>query len=311
MAEAEEHAGQDGEGGEELKRRDGARADECDGGQGGDGDQPVEQPGAAYPEALHGRVPGDAHDGGDGDREVGQRSQLGRGGHAQDRRSAGGPGHDGGGQQQDAGQAAGVDRDGERAEPGQYRRGQQGRARGADERPGRQQQPGAAPGVPGGPAELRGRGSGGHHGRGEQDPAGGAAAPGDRGGDDDDERCRPDDDPDIGGTGYPGGLDQQHATPGQPDDGQADQPRPLPARRAGQGLAPQPRPGRQQQPGHQVADSLAAQDRVAAQQAGRGHGPADQQDSPGRQPGPDALLPVYVVHENQPRTRLTLVEVAE
>jgi hypothetical protein len=64
-AEAEEHAGQDGEGCEELKRRDRARAGQRDGGQCGDGDQPVEQPGAFYPEAFHGRVPGEDHDGGD------------------------------------------------------------------------------------------------------------------------------------------------------------------------------------------------------------------------------------------------------
>jgi hypothetical protein len=32
-AEAEDHAGEDGEGGEELKRRDGAGAGQCDGGQ--------------------------------------------------------------------------------------------------------------------------------------------------------------------------------------------------------------------------------------------------------------------------------------
>jgi hypothetical protein len=33
MAEAEEHAGEDGEGTEEPKRRDGASASQCDGGQ--------------------------------------------------------------------------------------------------------------------------------------------------------------------------------------------------------------------------------------------------------------------------------------
>src|ERR1700722_1206002 len=69
-AEAEDHAAEDSEGCEELKRRDGAGAGQCDGGQCGDGDQPVEQSGAVYPEAFHGRVPGEEHDDGDRCREV-------------------------------------------------------------------------------------------------------------------------------------------------------------------------------------------------------------------------------------------------
>jgi hypothetical protein len=71
----------------------------------------------------------------------------------------------------------------------------------------------------GGAAELGGRGSGGYHGGGEKDPARGPAARGDRGGHDDDQRSRADDDPDIGGTGHLGGLDQHHAASGQSDDG--------------------------------------------------------------------------------------------
>jgi hypothetical protein len=309
-AEAEEHAGQDGEGCEDLKRRDRARAGQRDGGQCGDGDQPVEQPGAVYPEAFHGRVPGEDHDGGDRDREVGQRGQLGRGGYAQDRWPAREAGHGGGGQQQDAGQAAGVDRDGQCAEPRQHRCGQQGCAHGATERPGRQQQPRSAPRGSGGAAELGHCGSGGYHGCGEQGPAGGAMARGGRGGDDDDQRGCSDDDPDTGGIGRPGGQNQQHAAPGQPDDGQPGQPRPFPACRARQGRAPQPRPGGQEKPCRQVT-ALAAQHRIAAQQAGRGHGTADHQHRPSRQPGADALLPVQTIHEAQPQARKALAEVAE
>jgi hypothetical protein len=136
-AEAEDHPGEDGESGEEPDRCDAAGAGQGDSGQRGDGYQPVKQPGALHPEAFNGPVPGDEHQRGDRDREIGQRGQLGRGGEAQDGWSAGGTGYDGGGQQQQAGQAAGVDGDGEGAEPGQQGRGQQGCTHDATERPGR------------------------------------------------------------------------------------------------------------------------------------------------------------------------------
>ena len=72
---------------------------------------------------------------------------------------------------------------------------------------------------------------------------------------------------------------------------------------------PLPRPGCQQKGCHQIADPLAAEDRIAAQQAGRGHGPADQQHRPGRQPGANALLLVQMIHKTQLQAGSTLAEV--
>src|ERR1700753_244816 len=74
------------------------------------------------------------------------------------------------------------------------------------------------------------------------------------------------------------------------------QPRPFPAGRAGPGLVPQPGPGGQDHRGHQVTDGLAAQHRVAAEQAGPGTRPADQQHRPEGQPRARALLLVQGAH---------------
>ena len=61
--------------------------------------------------------------------------------------------------------------------------------------------------------------------------------------------------------------------------------------------------------GRHVADCLAAEDRVATEKAGGGHGPADQQYRPGGQPGAGALALVQSAHAEQPRPRRGLAEV--
>ena len=55
--------------------------------------------------------------------------------------------------------------------------------------------------------------------------------------------------------------------------------------------------GGQQKSCREVADGLAAEDGVAAEQAGGGHGPADQQHRPGGQPGAGPLLGVQMIHK--------------
>ena len=57
------------------------------------------------------------------------------------------------------------------------------------------------------------------------------------------------------------------------------------------------------------ACGLAAEDRVAIEQAGGGHGPADQQCRPGGQPGAGALALGQGAHAEQPRPARTLAEV--
>ena len=125
LGEAESYPGQHAERTGKLHAGDGAGTDHRDSDQRRNGDQSVEQPGPFRAQACYRREPGDEHDRGDRHRQVQQSGQFGSGERAQNRRAAGQANQDRRGEQLGGGQPARVNRDSQRTEPGQQRRGQQ------------------------------------------------------------------------------------------------------------------------------------------------------------------------------------------
>ena len=127
LGEAEGYPGQHADRTGKLHDADGAGTDHRDSDQRRDGDQAVEQPGPFRAQAFYRGEPGDEHDRGDCHRQVQQGGKFGPGGRAQNWRAASQADQHRRGEQLGGGQHAGVNRDSQRAKPGQQRRGQQRR----------------------------------------------------------------------------------------------------------------------------------------------------------------------------------------